>query len=220
MSTIRFDTVVFDLDGTVADTAPDLAAALNHVLEAIGRTPLPLAAVRTMIGHGARALLRTGLAATGEVDDGLVATHYPALLRFYEEHICDLTQPYPHVEAAFDALTAQGIEIALCTNKPDRMTRLLLNALGWQERFVTVVAGDTLPVSKPDPAPLALAIERAGGGVAAFVGDTIVDVETAKAAGVPCIAVSFGFADRRAAALGADRVIDSFDELLPALATL
>ena len=220
MSTIRFDTVVFDLDGTVADTAPDLAAALNHVLEAIGRTPLPLAAVRTMIGHGARALLRKGLAATGEVDDGLVATHYPALLRFYEEHICDLTQPYPHVEAAFDALTAQGIEIALCTNKPDRMTRLLLNALGWQERFVTVVAGDTLPVSKPDPAPLALAIERAGGGVAAFVGDTIVDVETAKAAGVPCIAVSFGFADRRAAALGADRVIDSFDELLPALATL
>ncbi len=220
MSTIRFDTVVFDLDGTVADTAPDLAAALNHVLEAIGRTPLPLAAVRTMIGHGARALLRKGLAATGEVDDGLVATHYPALFRFYEEHICDLTQPYPHVEAAFDALTAQGIEIALCTNKPDRMTRLLLNALGWQERFVTVVAGDTLPVSKPDPAPLALAIERAGGGVAAFVGDTIVDVETAKAAGVPCIAVSFGFADRRAAALGADRVIDSFDELLPALATL
>ena len=218
MPALPFQTIAFDLDGTIVDTAPDLAAALNHTLEQVGRPPLPLAAVRTMIGHGTRALLRNGLSATGTADDAQVEASYPVLMRFYADHICDHGQPYPQVEAAFDALAAAGLNLALCTNKPEAMTRLLIEALGWQERFASVVSGDTMAVCKPDPAPLRLAIEQAGGGSAVFVGDSITDVETARAAGIFSIVVSFGFADRPARALGADRVIDHFDELLPALA--
>ncbi len=217
MSSLPFKTIVFDLDGTIADTAPDLAAALNAALQSLGREPLPLAAVRGMIGHGTRALLQNGLAATGDVSDALIATSYPVLLDFYAAHICDLTKPYPGVEAALDDIVANGIALALCTNKPALLTNRLIEALGWQDRFAAIVAGDTLEVSKPDPAPLHLAIARSGGGAAAFVGDSIVDIQTAKAAGVPCIAVSFGFADRPAGELGADRVIDSFSELWNAL---
>jgi len=217
-STIRM--VVFDLDGTVADTGPDLAAALNAALKSLGRTQLPLETVRTMIGHGTRALLNNGLAATGGVDDRLMEAAYPVLIRYYEDHISDFTRPYPGVEAAWDALAAQGIALALCTNKPGALAHKLIDALGWKERFAAVVAGDTLAVTKPDPAPLLLAIARAGGGPAVFVGDSIVDVQTARAAGVPSIVVSFGFADRPAHALGADRVIDRFAALGETIATL
>jgi phosphoglycolate phosphatase len=128
--------------------------------------------------------------------------------------------PYPGVEQAWDELVAQGVRLALCTNKPAALTHKLLAALGWQARFAAIVGGDTLAVSKPDPAPLHLAIAEAGGGPAAFVGDSIVDIQTAKAAGVPAIAVSFGFADRPAHELGADAVIDSYAALVPALAGL
>src|SRR5664279_4305302 len=182
MPNLRFRTIVFDLDGTIADTAPDLAAALNYALAAAGRMQLPLKQVRTMIGHGTRALLRNGLAATGVVDDVLMAANYPVLMRFYEDHICDQTVAYPGVEAAFDALNKAGVNLAVCTNKPERMTRLLIDALGWRDRFVAIVAGDTLAVCKPDPATVLLAIEQAGGGPAAMVGDSIVDVEVAHAA--------------------------------------
>jgi phosphoglycolate phosphatase len=220
MPNLRFRTIVFDLDGTIADTAPDLAAALNYALAAAGRMQLPLKQVRTMIGHGTRALLRNGLAATGVVDDVLMAANYPVLMRFYEDHICDQTVAYPGVEAAFDALNKAGVNLAVCTNKPERMTRLLIDALGWRDRFVAIVAGDTLAVCKPDPATVLLAIEQAGGGPAAMVGDSIVDVEVAHAAALPCVVVSFGFADRPADELGADSVIDSFDTLIPTLSLL
>lgn len=220
MSSFRFRTVAFDLDGTVADTSPDLAAALNHTLAAMGRQQLPLDRVLTMIGHGTRALLRAGLVATGAVDDGFVARGYPILMRFYEDHICDLTRPYPGIEAAMDELTAKGVALALCTNKPEAVTRLLVDALGWSKRFAAIVGGDTLPVAKPDPAPLHLAIERAGGGPAAFVGDSIVDMQTARATGIPGIAVSFGFADRPVDQLGATATIDSFNDLVRVLETL
>ena len=220
MATFRFRTIAFDLDGTIADTAPDLMAALNHALAAAGRTTLQLDQIRSMIGHGTRALLRNGLAATGAVDETLIDAHYPTLMAFYEAHICDLTRPYPGVEAAFDALAAADVKLAVCTNKPERMTRLLIQALGWRDRFAAIVGGDTLPQCKPNPAPLRLAVERAGGGPAAFVGDSIVDVRTARAAAIPCVVVSFGFADRPAEALGADGVIHSFDELMPTLGRL
>ena len=220
MTSIRFRTIGFDLDGTIADTAPDLMAALNHTLQSLGREPLPLDRVRSMIGHGTRALLRNGLAATGTADDTLIEAGYPTLMAYYEAHVCDFTLPYPGVEAALDALAAQGIKLAVCTNKPERVSRLLIDALGWTDRFAAIVGGDTRAVTKPDPDPLHFAIERAGGGPAAFVGDSITDVQTAKAAGLPCVVVSFGFADRPAAELGADKVIDDFADLLPALAAL
>ena len=217
MTGFPFRTVAFDLDGTVADTSPDLAAALNHTLAEMDRPLLPLDRVLPMIGHGTRALLRAGLAATGGVDDGLVEHGYPVLMRFYSDHICDLTRPYPGLEAAMAELADRGVALAICTNKPEALTRLLIDALGWQSRFAAVVGGDTLPVAKPDAAPLHHAIERAGGGPAAFVGDSIVDMQTARAAGVPGVAVSFGFADRPVEQLGATAIIDSYDDLIGAL---
>jgi phosphoglycolate phosphatase len=220
MARIDFNVVAFDLDGTIADTAPDLAASLNHTLAAMGRATVPTEMVRHLIGHGSRALLRRGLAATGDSSEALVAAGYPIFLDHYAANICSGTSIYPALEPALDKLKASGIAIALCTNKPERLTRLLLDALGWADRFDAVVGGDTLSVRKPDPAPLLEAMARAGGGRGAFVGDSIVDADTARAAGVPFVAVSFGFSDRPPGEFGADAVIDSYPELLPVLARL
>lgn len=217
---ISFPTVVFDLDGTLVDSSPDLAASLNHTLATIGRSTLPLADVVKMIGNGARTLIRRGLAATGVADDALVAQAYPTFMAYYGDHLSDLTRPYPGVELALDRLAEMGVALAVCTNKPEAPARALINALGWERRFAAIVGGDTLKVLKPDPAPLHLAIEQAGGGAAVLIGDTIIDVETAKAAGIPSVAVSFGYADRPAAMLGATATVDRFDDLIPALARL
>jgi len=220
MSTLPFRCVAFDLDGTVADTAPDLAMALNHALAAMDRPQLSLAEVRSLVGHGTRALLRGGLAATGASDEMMVERGYPILMDYYEQHVCAFTRPYPGVEAAMDWLAEAGIALALCTNKPAQVTRLLVDALGWQGRFAAIVGGDTLTVQKPDPAPLLLAIDRAGGGPAAFVGDSIVDMQTAHAAGIPGVAVTFGYADRPVEELGASATIEHFDDLVGLLRTM
>ena len=220
MTDIPFDVVAFDLDGTLADTAPDLAAALNHTLAALGRERVPTESVRHLVGHGAKALLRKGLAATGEAPEELVEQGFPVFIDYYGRNICEGTRAYPDVEAALDRLVAQGVAVAMCTNKPEGLTHRLLDALGWSSRFEVIVGGDTLPVKKPDPAPLHEAIARAGGGRAAFVGDSIIDADTARAARIPFVAVSFGFSDRPVEALGADAVIDSYADLPEALAGL
>jgi phosphoglycolate phosphatase len=221
MVRLPFDTVAFDLDGTLADTAPDLAAALNHVLGHFGRRSIDPASVRNLVGHGAKALIRKGLAVTGAPSEELVEEGYPVFLDYYGANICHGTKAYPEVETALDALTAQGVAVALCTNKPEGLTHQLLEALGWTGRFASIVGGDTLPVRKPDPAPLNEAIARAGGdGAAAFVGDSITDADTARAARLPFIAVSFGFSDRPVEQLGADAIIDDYRELIPALERL
>jgi phosphoglycolate phosphatase len=220
MSGLGFNVIAFDLDGTLADTAPDLAAALNHTLAALGRPGVPPESVSCLIGHGARALLRRGLAASGEAPEALVERGFPILVEHYAAHICDGTAPYPGIEAALDALAAGGAALAVCTNKAEALTFKLLDALGWRDRFAALVGGDTLEVRKPDPAALLEAIRRAGGGRAAFVGDSIVDADTARSAGVPFVAVSFGFSDRPVEALGADAVIDRYGELVPALERL
>jgi phosphoglycolate phosphatase len=220
MSDFPFRTVVFDLDGTLADTAPDLTDALNHALTALGRATVPDESVRHMVGHGARALLAKGLAATGGTSEALVERGFPIFLDYYKAHICVRTRPWDGVEQALAALEAEGVALSICTNKLEGLTHLFLKDIGWQGRFASIVGGDTLPVRKPDPAPLFAAIERAGGGPAAFVGDSITDTDTARAAGLPCVAVTFGFSDRPAADLGATRLIDHFDELVPALRQL
>jgi phosphoglycolate phosphatase len=212
-----FDTVAFDLDGTIADTAPDLAAGLNHALLALGRAPVPAESVRHLVGHGARALLRNGLAATGEANEQLVEQGFPIFIEHYAANICVGTRAYPRLEEALDSLAGLGVRLAVCTNKQEALTRLLLDALGLSGRFQAIVGGDTLRVRKPDPAPLHEAIARAGGGRAALVGDSIIDAETAKAAGIPFVAVSFGFSDRPVEMLGADCVIDSYANLVGAL---
>jgi phosphoglycolate phosphatase len=220
MAAFPFDTIVFDLDGTLADTAPDLAAALNHTLVALGREPVPPDSVRHLIGHGGRALLRKGLAATGESSEELVEQAYPILLDYYAPNICVGTRLYPGLEAALDALAKRGAGLAVCTNKAERLTRLLLDALGLSYRLQAIVGGDTLPVRKPDPATLREGIARAGGGRAVLIGDSITDADTAKAAGIPFVAVSFGYSDRPVGALGADAVIDDYGELIEVLENL
>jgi phosphoglycolate phosphatase len=217
MKSFPFDVVAFDLDGTLADTAPDLAAALNHALAALGRPGVAPESVRNLIGHGGRALLRRGLAATGEAPEWLVEEGYPILLDHYGAHLCEGTALYPRIGEALEAIAAAGAALAVCTNKPEALTLRLLDALGLLGRFAAVVGGDTLAVRKPDPAPLLEAIARAGGGRAVLVGDSITDADTARAAGTPFVAVGFGFSDRPAERLGADAVIDSYDQLVPAL---
>jgi phosphoglycolate phosphatase len=220
MPRFPFDLVAFDLDGTLADTAPDLAAALNHSLAALGRSGVPAESVRHLIGHGARALLRRGLAASGEASEALVDEAFPIFLEYYGAHICDGTRLYPGIDEALDRLAAAGAALAVCTNKAEALSLKLLAELGLESRFAAVVGGDTLPARKPDPAPLLEAIARAGGGRAAFVGDSIVDAETARAAGVKFVAVSFGFSDRPVETLGADSVIGAYGELVAALRRL
>jgi phosphoglycolate phosphatase len=220
MAEFPFDTIAFDLDGTLADTAPDLAAALNHALSALGREPVPAESVRHLVGHGARALLRRGLAATGESNEELVERGFPIFLEHYEANIWAGTRAYAGVDAALDSLAAHGVALAICTNKLEGLSRLLLEALGWGGRFKALVGGDTLPVRKPDPAPLREAVARAGGGRAIFVGDSITDADTARVAGLPFVAVSFGFSDRPVEQLGADAVIGDYAELIPILGAL
>lgn len=212
--------LAFDLDGTLADTASDLTSALNRTLATLDRPALDDVVVRLMVGNGVRALLRRGLAATGETSDELVESLFPTFIEHYRADICTGTRAYSGAEQTLDLLADAGVMLAICTNKPEQLTRLLIEKLGWADRFAAIVGGDTLAVRKPNAAPLLETVARAGGGNAAFVGDSITDVATARAAGLPIVAVSFGFADRPAAELGADLVIDRFDELLPALRRL
>jgi phosphoglycolate phosphatase len=217
MTDFPFSVVAFDLDGTLADTAPDLTAALNHSLAMLGRPAVPEDSVRHMVGHGARALLTKGLAATGGTHEALVEEGFPIFIDYYAAHIADRSRPFPGVERAMDELAAMGVKLAICTNKLVSLTDSFVDAMGWRDRFAAIVGGDTLPVRKPDPAPVLAAVERAGGGAAAFVGDSINDTDAARHAGLPCVAVTFGFSDRPADQLGAAALIDHFDELIPAL---
>jgi phosphoglycolate phosphatase len=214
MSIAGFDIVAFDLDGTLADTAADLADALNHALDALGRPRLPLGEIRLMVGHGTRALMRRGLAATGGGSEALVETGLRELTGYYENNICVLTTAYDGANEAINALRAMDVRTAICTNKPERLARALVDALGWASKFDAIIGGDTLSVAKPDAAPLFEAINRCGGGRALYVGDSITDADTARAANLPFIAVSFGFRDRPVERLGPDAIIDSFGDLI------
>ena len=220
MADFPFDVVVFDLDGTLADTAPDLTAALNHVMEAFGRARIPPESVRHMVGHGARALIRSGLEATGGGTDEEVERGFVLFVAYYTAHIADGSFPFEGVEAALGSLAARGVKLAVCTNKLEQLARRLITALGWDGRFAAIVGGDTAPSSKPDPAPVHLAIAQAGGGRAAFVGDSITDTRAAAAAGIPCVVLSFGFHDRPPEELGGEALIDHYDALIPALERL
>jgi phosphoglycolate phosphatase len=220
MASFPFNVVAFDLDGTLADTSPDIAAALNLMLGDLGRPPLEPEHIRSLIGDGAKSLIRKALAATGAASDPLVEEGYPIYLGRYGASVCAGTVRYPHVEQAMDELAARGVRLALCTNKPEALTRKLLDSLDWSGRFEAVVGGDSLPWRKPDPRPLLETLERAGGGRMAFVGDSIIDAETAQAAGIAFIAVSFGFSDLAATEFGAGAVIDDYAELIAVLERL
>ena len=227
MPNFPFATVGFDLDGTLLDTARDLGEALNHALIGGGRKSVPLANVGNLIGGGARSMIVRALAQQGAAEQGgdaddEVDALLAVLLAHYTAHLANHTQPFPGAVAVLDELAALGVRLAVVTNKREALARRLFDALGLGNRFFTIIGGDTLGPGHLKPAPdLLVEMQRRGGpGRAAFVGDTTYDVRAAHAAGMPCVAVSFGYCDAPPGQLGADAVINDFAELVPALERL
>lgn len=215
--------VVFDLDGTLFDTGPDLLSALNLVLAEEGMAPVSAASVADLFGHGGRALITRAYELAGAA---LPADRVPHLIERFVTHyganIAVGTLPYPGLAATLERLSRRGIRLAVCTNKREGLAVALLDANGYASHFGAVIGGDSLSVSKPRPEPLLAAIKRVGGevGSAVMVGDSATDVATARAAGIPVIAVDFGFSGLPVDSLGADAVISHYDQLDAALATV
>lgn len=217
-----FDIVGFDLDGTLFDTAADIAAAANHGLASIGRPPLPIETLKPMIGLGGLHLMEQALIATGGCEPGMLDRLFPEWLAFYEANIANETRPFPGLSEALDALDAKGAKIAIVTNKRERFAVKLVAELGLTERFATVIGGDTMGPgnAKPSPLPIHEMIRRCGGGRGAFVGDSIFDMGAARNAGIPSVACAFGFLTGPVEELQADAVIDHYGELISVLERL
>jgi phosphoglycolate phosphatase len=216
-------TIVFDLDGTLVDTAPDLIDTLNVILGRHDISPVAFDQARTMIGAGVRPLLQRGLASKGvQLPPDEIDRLFAEYLQVYGAHIADRSRPFPGVEAALDALAAQGCRLAVCTNKLEWLSVRLLDTLGLSRHFAAICGQDTFAMRKPDPDMLRLTIVRAGGdtGHAVMIGDSMTDVATARAAAVPVIAVDFGYTETPPAELGADRLISRFDALPAAVMEL
>jgi phosphoglycolate phosphatase len=214
------ETVIFDLDGTLVDTAPDLTAALNAVLTRAGRAAVPIDDVRHMVGRGARFLIEKAMAASGPpVDAADVNDMMLHFLEYYDANIAVASRPFERAEAVVRQLSARGHRLGVCTNKPEALTLKLLGELKLRDLFPVILGADSRPYRKPDPRHLLDTIAGLGGRKesAVLVGDSETDVNTARAAGVPVIAVSFGYTETPVHQLGADIVIDHFDELDRAL---
>lgn len=210
-------TVVFDLDGTLADTSGDLIAAANACFREMGEGDLldPVHDASTAL-HGGRAMLNLGLDRLGRSGEtATVDAYYPVLLKAYGGAIDTYTTLYPGAMDAVERLKQDGYRVAICTNKPEALARQLLNSLGVLDAFGSLIGADTLPVRKPDPEPLREAARRAGGHPerCLLVGDTLTDRSTARAAGVPSVLVTFGPNGRGVAALEPEALIDHYDAL-------
>jgi phosphoglycolate phosphatase len=217
------ETIVFDLDGTLVDTAPDLTAALNAVMAREGRPPVPLDDVRHMVGRGARYLIERAMEATGApVMPDAVREMVDHFLVHYDANIAVTSRPFEGVEATLARLRAKGHRLGVCTNKPEALSLKLLRELKMLDVFPVVLGADSRSYRKPDPRHLFDVIEGLGGRreSAVLIGDSETDVKTARAAGVPVVAVSFGYTEIPVHELGADRVIDHYDALEAALGSL
>ena len=216
-------TVVFDLDGTLVDTAPDLINALHFVLEREGMPPVPLHAARTMIGAGARKLIERGLELDGRVtsveDISRLTNDF---IDYYADHIADASRPFEGLESALDDLSGRGYRFAVCTNKLEWLSKMLLDQLGLSARFAAICGADTFGVSKPDPAILRQTIALAGGQLssAIMVGDAGPDIGVARRAGIPVIGVEFGYTEIPIADLKPDLLIGHFRDLPAAVESL
>jgi phosphoglycolate phosphatase len=216
-------TIVFDLDGTLVDTAPDLISSLNFILAREGLPAVPLASARNMIGAGARKLIERGL----ELEDRAVSvediTRLTAdFIEHYAAHIADASRPFDGLEAALDDLSGRGYRLAVCTNKLEWLSKRLLDALQLSPRFAAICGADTFGVSKPDPAILRQTVARAGGNLATtiMVGDAGTDIGVARRANIPVIGVTFGYTDVPIADLKPDRLIEHMRDLPAAVAAL
>jgi phosphoglycolate phosphatase len=210
--------VSFDLDGTLVDSRADLAAAVNHVLGELGHAALPAETLQGFVGEGARRLVERALGA-----DAPAALLEDALARFmcrYGQHLLDTTRPYPGVPALLEALDTWGVALSVLTNKPERMSRAILDGLGLGQHFVAVVSGDSLPTRKPDPAGVQhlLSVSGAARDQMLLVGDSAVDVRTARAAGIAFCGVTWGLTPDGMWAEDPERVIDEPADLLHVVA--
>ncbi len=214
-------TVIFDLDGTLADTSADLIASANAAMQALGHAPQLVAGADDATAfRGGRAMLRLSLERIGHDDlEPEVERGYPILLAAYSDALDVHTTLYPGAVDAVEALRASGIKVGICTNKPEGLAETLLQRLGVRGLFGSMIGADTLPTRKPDPAPYVASVERAGGSVSRslLVGDTITDRETARAAGVPSVLVTFGPLGQSVADMAPEALLDTYDDL-PALA--
>jgi phosphoglycolate phosphatase len=216
-------TIVFDLDGTLVDTAPDLINALNFVLDREGLPPVPLHTARNLIGAGARRLIERALELEGRnASPQYIARLTADFIDYYAAHIADASRPFEGLESALDDLSSRGFRFAVCTNKLEWLSKRLLDQLGLSARFAAICGADTFGVAKPDPAILQQTVARAGGEISSsiMVGDAGTDIGVARRAGVPVIGVSFGYTEIPIADLKPDRLIARMGELAGAVEAL
>jgi phosphoglycolate phosphatase len=212
--------VVFDLDGTLAETAPDIMRVLNVILVREQLPTLPLERARELVGAGARALIERGFRVSGRpLEPDTLERLFEDFLLIYAEDVASDSFIHDGVPEAMATLAAEGFKLAVCTNKPILHTRLILDHFGITDRFAAVAGRDSFPYHKPDPRHLTLTIEAAGGDPAraVMIGDSRTDIDTARAAGIPSICVPFGYTDVPIESLNPDRVIRHFDELAGAV---
>ena len=215
--------LVLDLDGTLVDTAADLIATLNIVLAGEGLRPMTREDAGALLGAGAKAMIERGFRlADAPLDGATLERLFAAYIPLYEARIAEESRPFPGAVAALDRFAAAGWRLAVCTNKLESLSRRLLDELDLSPRFAAICGGDTFPVRKPDAGHLLGTIARAGGDPVrtVMVGDSATDVDAARNAGVPVVGVTFGYTDTPVARLSPDAVIDHFDDLWAAVATL
>jgi phosphoglycolate phosphatase len=216
-------TIVFDLDGTLVDTAPDLIDTLNVILGQEGLPVVPFATARNMIGGGAKALIERALTTEGrDCSTNEIDRLYGAFIAHYAAHIADRSRPFPQTEATLEDLAAAGHRLAVCTNKLEWLSIRLLQTLKLAQHFAAICGQDTFGIQKPDPEVFRRTVQRAGGDPtrAIMVGDSKTDIHTARAAKVPVVAVDFGYSDVPIKTLEPDRIINSYTDLPAAITEL
>ncbi len=215
--------VIFDLDGTLVDSAPDLFAALDHCLIQVGGGPVDREALKPVISQGGRKMIETALADHGiSLGQEALERLFEDFLAYYTEHISDHSRPYPGVKGALEALRQAQFRLGVCTNKTETLANRLLDSLGLTPFFDAVLGRDSLSVSKPHPGHLTGTVTRLGGhpSHSLMVGDSENDILAARAAGMPVIAVAFGYSHPPVAHFGPDRLITHYGQLVPAVREL
>ena len=212
------EALIFDLDGTLVDTAPDLIQATNHVLQSIGRRPVSYQEFRGFVGHGAMNLIERGTLATGTaVDPATLKRLHRDFLDYYGENISVHSKIFDGILGLLDEAAARGLKMGVCTNKVEGLSHKLLDELGLAKWFEAVVGGDTLPIMKPDPAPYREVAKRLGVDATRTImfGDSETDIRTAHNTGVPVVAVTFGYTAQPVETFDPTHVINHYDEAWP-----